>query len=226
MRPITILLSLALTFSYAPTHAGMSERAHDTNATLELIATFVGGSYDNSTQIAAQEMAGLAPDTRGTPIHQVITPIKIAGFSGLQYFFQLGASKSTESIFSTGFYQFHTVSGLPLMTMYMFDDVNRFKNTHLTPEIFKAVTLNDVHTTKGCEFYLSVDTAKTQVKGEMKEDACFPTDRRTGKAMRHQDVLVIKDGEFWNDPAFYDLDNTVLMKNMSGDYQKQIRYAK
>jgi hypothetical protein len=227
MKPVTILLSLAIAFSATPTQARMNDKVHDDNATLALIATFVGGSYDNSAQIAAQVAADIPLKNRSMPIHQSITPAEIDAFDGLKYFYRLSSDKTPETIFNAGFYQFDNdpESGVIVMKMYIFNDMTQFTTAPVSLERLKAVTPDDVHTTKGCEFYLSINDDVSSIEGVMKENACFPISRVSGVKMQHKDTLVIKRGEFWNDPAFYVLDGNVLMKNMSGNFQKQVRYT-
>ena len=195
------------------------------DATMTLIQAWIGGTYDNSAQIAEDEAKNLPADKGHMPLHQIVEPVTIAGFEGLTYFQQLTNDGTTNTLLGVGIYQFQPdlETGTVKMRFHMFDDAEQFVDAHLNPAKLNGVTLADVHSSDGCAFYFSKNEDGSQIKGVMREPGCYPISRSTGKKIHHIDELIIKPGEFWNNARYYDLDGNLLFGNSTGEYAKQMR---
>ena len=226
LRFLFALTALCLAANVALAKPDTADNAVDNAArTLALIDAWIGGTYDNSAQIATEVAAGIPEDEQGMRLHQVITPVRLTGFDGLTFYSQLTNDGMVDTLLAVGLYHFYpdADSERVVMSLRMFDDTVRFTDAHLEPERLQGVSPDDVHSTDGCEFYLSANADGTQVEGAMKEHSCFPVSRRTGQRLMHVDELIIKPGEFWNNARYYDLDGNFLFGNARGGYQKQIR---
>ena len=219
--PALSLLALGLTACEPNT----DYQAAEIDATMTLIQAWIGGTYDNSAQIAEDEAKNLPADRRHIPLHQIIEPVTIAGFEGLTYFQQLTNDGTTDTLLGVGIYQFRPdmETGTVKMRLYMFDDAEQFVDAHLDPAKLDGVTFADVHSSDECAFYFSKSEDSSQIKGVMGEPGCYPISRSTGKKIHHIDELIIKPGEFWNNARYYDLDGNLLFGNATGEYAKQIK---
>jgi hypothetical protein len=149
----------------------------------------------------------------------------IEGFDGLSYVQQLTNDGTTDTLLGVGIYQYRPdpETGMVIMRFHMFNNSERFVNAHLEPAKLQRVSLDDVHSTAGCEFYFSRSGDGLQLKGVMGEPGCYPISRSMGKKIHHIDELIIRPGELWNNARYYDLDGTQLFGNTTGEYAKQIR---
>ena len=223
MRNIFLLALSAL--ALAACERNVDDQATDIGATMALIEAWVGGTYDNSPQVTKDEAKNLPADKRQMPLHQVVEPVTIKGFDGLTYFQQLTNDGTTDTLLGVGIYQYRPDpnTGTVIMRLHMFNDSEQFVNAHLDPAKLEGVSLDDVHSTAGCEFYFSISEDGSQLKGVMGEAGCYPISRSMGKKIHHIDELIIRPGELWNNARFYDLDGTQLFGNTTGEYAKQIR---
>lgn len=223
MRFLLALSSLALVLTACEPNT--DDQAGEIDATLVSIEAWVGGSYDNSAQVAEDKANNLSADEIHMPMHQIVEPVTIAGIDGLTYFQQLTNDGTTDTLLGVGIYQYRPdpETGTVIMRLHMFNNSEQFVNAHLDPEILEGVSLDDVHSTAGCEFYFSKSEDGSQLKGVMGEPGCFPISRSMGKKIHHIDELIIRPGELWNNARYYDLDGTQLFGNTTGEYAKQIR---
>ena len=221
MRYFLIFLILVLAM---PACATSDE---DIDRTMELIDDWLGGTYDNSSQIAAEIDKNVPEENRHMPLHQVIMPVTIDGFDGLLFYQQLSNDGTTDTLLGVGLYHYYPdpVSGQVMLRFRMFNDTERFTNAHLDPSVLKSVALEDLHWTEGCEFYFSRNADDSELIGVMKENTCQPVSRRTGQKIRHVDELVIKPGQFWNNARYYDFSGNLIFGNATGEYLKQVRIA-
>lgn len=223
MRFLLALSSLALVLTACEPNT--DDQAGEIDATLASIEAWVGGTYDNSAQVAEDKANNLSADEIHMPMHQIVEPVTIAGIDGLTYFQQLTNDGTTDTLLGAGIYQYRPdpETGTVIMRLHMFNNSEQFVNAHLDPEILEGVSLDDVHSTAGCEFYFSKSEDGSQLKGVMGEPGCFPISRSMGKKIHHIDELIIRPGELWNNARYYDLDGTQLFGNTTGEYAKQIR---
>lgn len=210
--------------SFDATADGNSQNDNN-QITLNLIKEWVGGTYDNRAQVETDISNDVPQDERFMPMHQIVTPVDVKAFDGLTYFSQLSNDGTTDTILGVGIYHYHidAESGQVTMRLYMFNDVENYTNAHLDLAKLEAVTLDDVHSTEGCGFYLTLAEDKSHIKGEMKENSCYPISRSTGNKIQHLDELMIKPGELWNNARYYDLEGNQLFGNVTGEYAKQVR---
>lgn len=194
-------------------------------ATMALIQTWFGGTYDNTAQVADDKAKNLPADKIHMPLHQIVAPVEIEGFDGLTYYQQLTNDGTTDTLLGVGIYQFRPdpATGTVKLRFHMFNDAEQFVDAHLDPTRLKGVTLDDVHSTDGCVFYFLKSEDGSQVKGVMGEPGCYPISRSTGKKIHHIDELIIRPDEFLNNARYYDLDGKLLFGNATGEYAKQVR---
>ncbi len=223
MRFLPTLLLLALALIACERNA--DDPAAEIDAIMALIEAWVGGTYDNSTQVAEDKANNLSADEVHMPMHQIVEPVTIESIDGLTYFQQLTNDGTTDTLLGVGIYQYRPdpETGTVIMRLHMFNNSEQFVNAHLEPAKLEGVSLDDVHSTAGCEFYFSKSEDGSQLKGVMGEPGCYPISRSMGRKIHHIDELIIRPGELWNNARYYDLDGTQLFGNTTGEYAKQIR---
>ena len=219
--PALSLLVLGLTAC----ERSADDQANEIDATMALIKAWVGGTYDNSAQVAEDATKELPAEKRQIPLHQIVEPVTVEGFDGLTYFQQLTNDGTTNTLLGVGIYQYRPdpETGTVIMRLHMFNDSEQFVNAHLNSTKLEGVSLDDVHSTAGCEFYFSKSEDGSQLKGVMGEPGCYPISRSMGRKIHHIDELIIRPGELRNNARYYDLDGTQLFGNTTGEYAKQIR---
>jgi hypothetical protein len=223
MRFLLTLSLLALGLTACERSA--DDQAGEIDAIMASIEAWVGGTYDNSAQVAEDEAKNLPAGKRQMPLHQIVEPVTIDSIDGLTYFQQLTNDGTTDTLLGVGIYQYRPdpETGTVIMRLHMFNNSEQFVNAHLDPAKLEGVSLDDVHSTAGCEFYFSKSGDGSQLKGAMGEPGCYPISRSMGKKIHHIDELIIRPGELWNNARYYDLDGTQLFGNTTGEYAKQIR---
>jgi len=223
MRNIFLLALSAL--ALAACERNVDDQAGATDVIMASIEAWVGGTYDNSAQVAEDKANNLAADEIHMAMHQIVEPVTIEGIDGLTYFQQLTNDGTTDTLLGVGIYQYRPdpETGTVIMRLHMFNDSEQFVNAHLNPTKLEGVSLDDVHSTAGCEFYFSKSEDGSQLKGVMGEPGCYPISRSMGRKIHHFDELIIRPGELWNNARYYDLDGTQLFGNTTGEYAKQIR---
>ena len=219
--PALSLLVLGLTAC----ERSADDQANEIDATMALIKAWVEGTYDNSAQVAEDATKELPAEKRQIPLHQIVEPVTVEGFDGLTYFQQLTNDGTTNTLLGVGIYQYRPdpETGTVIMRLHMFNDSEQFVNAHLNSTKLEGVSLDDVHSTAGCEFYFSKSEDGSQLKGVMGEPGCYPISRSMGRKIHHIDELIIRPGELRNNARYYDLDGTQLFGNTTGEYAKQIR---
>jgi hypothetical protein len=219
--PSLLLLVLGLTAC----ERGADVQANEIDATMALIKAWVGGTYDNSAQVAEDATKKLPAEKRQIPLHQIVEPVTVEGIDRLTYFQQLTNDGTTDTLLGVGIYQYRPdpETGTVIMRLHMFNDSDQFVNAHLNPTKLEGVSLDDVHSTAGCEFYFSKSEDGSQLKGVMGEPGCYPISRSMGRKIHHIDELIIRPGELWNNARYYNLDGNQLFGNTTGEYAKQIR---
>ncbi len=217
-----------LLFGFCLTQAAVSADNMNSSQVMEdvlaLIQDWVGGTYDNSAQLAA-DVANTVPDNKKhTPHHQILTLVTINDFDGVTFFAQSGDG-ATEAVLGAGLQHFYpdSDSGMVKMRFHFFKESKRFIDAHLDLSILESVTLDDVRFNEGCEFYLSKSEDGSELRGAMKEDSCYFTSQANGQKIHHIDELVIRPGEYWNNARFYDLNGNFLHGNVSDDFVKTVR---
>jgi len=219
------LLRLLVALGLLAFQARADQQADNIDATLALIKAWLGGTYSNQAQVAADAAADLPQERRHMPLHQVIVPVSIGALDGLTYFDQLSGDGTDKTIMSVGIYQFtpDPKTGTVRMRLLMFKDSERFADAYRKPEELDAVTLDDLRWTDGCEFFLTASEDASEIRGGMQESSCFPVSRVTGEKLRHVDELVIMPTQIWNKARYYDMDGNLLFGNSTGEFAKQVR---
>jgi hypothetical protein len=225
MRIVLVLGVLAFCVMPLAGFSASQKQTDPMEATLELIQEWVGGTYDNSAQVASDVTNNVSEDKRFTPLHHIIVPVQLDAFEGLTYFSQLSNDGTTDTLLGAGIYQFRAdeESGKIVMRYYVFNNGAMYTGAHLDLSKLDGLTPDDVHYNDGCQFYLTSSEDGTQISGVQPEDSCYPISRATGKKIRHVDVFIVRPGELWNDAKYYDLDGNLLFGNKADDYQKQVR---
>jgi hypothetical protein len=228
MRYMIALLFMGSFLTTTAIGADNQDQAGELEATMALIANWLGGVYDNSAQVTADEVNNVPQDERHMPIHQIVVPVTIDGFDGLMFFQQLSNDGTVETILQVHLYQYrvHPESGTVTRRLHLFNDEERFVNAHLDISKLDGLTLDDVHSPEGCDYYYSLSEDGSQIQGLMKaEPGCFPIHPETGEKIHHIDELIIRPGEIWNNATYYDLEGNLLYGNLSGEYQKMVLIA-
>ncbi len=197
----------------------------DAQATLDLVKEWIGGTYDNRAQVDSDVANNVPQDERFMAMHQIVTPVDVKAIDGITFFSQLTNDGTTDTILGIGIYQYYidAESGQVAMKLHIFNENESYANAHLDLAKVEAVTLDDVHSTEGCGFYLTLAEDKSHIKGEMRENSCYPISRSTGTKIQHLDELMIKPGELWNNARYYDLEGNQLFGNVTGEYAIQVR---
>ncbi len=224
MRHLAAFLAL---FAFAAP-AVVAQEAGEIEVTLELIKEWLGGTYDNSAQVEMDIANNVPADERFISIHQIVMPLEIEGFDGLMFFQQLSNDGTPDTLLQVHLYQYEPDpdSGMVRRRLHLFNDENRYINAHLDLSKFDGLTMDDVHppdTSGGCDYHFSPSDDRTELIGVMMGEGCFPIHPETGQKIQHIDELIIKDGQIWNNPTYYNLDGNLLFGNVTGDYQKQVR---
>jgi len=223
MRYLTVLSLFILGLTACEPAAEIP--SDEIDATMALIQSWFGGTYDNSAQVAAEEANNLPADKIHMALHQIVEPVTVEGFDGLTYYQQLTNDGTKDTLLGIGIYHFQPdpSTGTVKLRLHMFNDSEKFVDSHLDKSKLDEVTLDDLHSSEGCAFYFSKSEDGAQVKGVMGEPGCYPISRSTGKKIHHIDELIIQPDELWNNARYYDLDDNLLFGNATGEYAKQVR---
>ena len=165
MRFLPTLSFLALALTACERNA--DDQVGKIDTMMKSIESWTGGTYDNSAQIAEGEAKNLPTEKRHIPLHQIVLPVSIEAFDGLTYFQQLTNDGTTDTLLGVGIYQFRPdpKTGTVKLRFHMFNNSEQFVDAHLEPAKLEGVSLDDVHSTAGCEFYFSKSEDGSQLKG-------------------------------------------------------------
>ncbi len=96
MRFLTALSLIALGLSACEPNTG--DQAGEIDAIMASIEAWVGGTYDNSAQVAEDKANNLSADEMHMPMHQIVEPVTIESIDGLTYFQQLTNDGTTDTL--------------------------------------------------------------------------------------------------------------------------------
>ena len=198
-------------------------QTHTLDQTLALIDDWLeDGMYNTSAQVDAEEAANLPDDQRHRLMYQLFKRVEIEGIDGVTYFQQGSSDGTVDTTFRAGILQFFIdeKAGAVRQRELNFKDVAAFVDAYKDPSKIAAITENDYMFDAGCDFYLNVNEAGTEILGPMPEGTCRLPKEQFGQELIAVDEVVIKPGEFWFLGTYVDTQGNVMWGNETGELNK------
>ena len=207
-----------------PAHAAPDDVA----TMMRLLPQWLGGHYSTQAQYDADQASNKPESEKHRRMFQLLQRVDLPGFEGLVVFEQ-GSTEGTtdpEQIWRAGFLQFIPDPGHGVVRQreLHFKDDKPFRNAHLTPSKFKAVTADLLTWDEACDFLLTLSANKREISGPIPAKSCKVVNPGTGKTMYADDRIVVKSGEFHFLGRYRDEDGRVVWGNESGELNRLVRF--
>jgi hypothetical protein len=197
------------------------------NDALELVQQWVQGNYNNIAQAEADITAALPAQLSHRPMHQLFVPIEVPGINGYIVFQQssMDGSENPAMIFRHGLMQYFpdTETGVLRQRELYFKDPEAYKNSHRNPAILQSITLDDMTSDEGCDFYLEANEAATIVSGPLIEGACVLFNQGLQKNLYADDLVEITATEYRFRGRYIDEAGKVMWGTESEELNQLIR---
>lgn len=190
---------------------------------LALMMAWFPGEYDNYEQVWQQEVDGLKPEERHEHIHHIFLPVDAPAFEGEIYFVKQYMDGDYDDVYRQRMYQFTTddAEGAIRLTIYRFLDEQKYRYADQNPELMKALTVEEVKTSPGCEVYWKL--SGEHFDGYM-HDTCGFTSPQSGQWIRITDSLKLTNNAIWiGDKAFDEQGNKVFGRDEQ-HVNRKVRY--
>ena len=193
--------------------------------TMKLIDEWVvDGMYDSSAQAEA-DIANNVPDNlKHRLIYQVFHQVEIDWLDGITLFQQGSSDGTAETTNRAGIMQFFSdpESGTVRQRELNFVTVEDWVDAYKDPERIAAITAEDVKFDEGCDFFLIVSDDGSEIRGPMKDNACFLPEEQFGMKLVAQDKVVIRPNEFWFWGRYVDDNGEVMWGTESDELNKLV----
>ena len=114
---------------------------------LELVQMFPG-HYDNTAQVQADMAKGVQPPHEALALD--IVPIEAVMIGENVFYVQESIAGDPKRVLGQKIVMFGVVKKKIVQTDFALAEPNRWRNGQNTPDLFKAMMTQDVHSTKGC----------------------------------------------------------------------------
>jgi hypothetical protein len=139
----TALSALMLAATSATASAG--ERPE---ALLQELVQMLPGHYENAAQVQAETAQGIAAPHEAVVLD--IVPIDAIMIGDNVFYVQESIAGDPNRVLGQKIMMFGVVKKDVVQTDYALADPQRWRNGQLTPDLFKGLMIQDVHTNKGC----------------------------------------------------------------------------
>lgn len=149
-------------------------------------------------------------------IHHIFAPVPTPALEGTTYFVKQYMDGDASKVYRQRLYQFipnHEKGALQL-NIYRFKDEAKYADAHLKPELYQALTKEEITTYPGCEVYWRFNGE--YFDGEMEHNACAIKSRRSGKMLYFNDTLRLTENEIWIADTATDEDGNYVFGNKAG----------
>jgi CpeT/CpcT family (DUF1001) len=195
MKTLTLLLALAFVFS-------QTISAKNLDDDLKLFTTWFDGRFDNFAQYYNdKENKAEHPHEQ---IHSIFKRVDLPQIGENVFFVQQYLEGDESKVYRQRLYNFTTDNAEKALklTIYNFDDENKFRNSHVDPSKLNGLKMANLTTPAGCEVYWKLNKTRDKFEGYMKKDGCKVLSKRSGKTIIITDDLFLTKDEIWiNDQA-------------------------
>ena len=185
----------------------------------------VDGVYDSSAQAEA-DIANEVPDNlQHRLMYQVFHQVEIDWLDGITIFQQGSSDGTLDTTNRAGLLHFFPdpESGTVRQREHNFITVEDWIDAYKDPAKIASITPEDVKFDEGCDFFLQVSDDGSEIRGPMKDNACFLPEEQFGMKLVAEDEVVIRPNEFWFLGRYVDEAGTVMWGTESDELNKLVR---
>lgn len=220
-----VIFCLALLASVAAAGASEPGTKADMDRTMQLVRTWVQGSYDNGAQVAAEVATDVPDGLKHRQMYQLFVPVEMPNIPGYTVYQQASVDGSTDPdrIVRNGVLQFirDDDTGTIRERELNFREPKRFHNAHLQAGSLADLTLDDFEWNPGCDFFLTAAADGSEVRGPI--GLCQI--EMGGQTLTADDEVVIRPDEFWFLGRYTNADGQIMWGNASDEHTKLARTA-
>jgi len=149
-------------------------------------------------------------------LHHIFAPIDTPALTGKTYFVKQYMDGDKSKVYRQRLYQFirNEEKGVLQLNIYRFNDEKKYASSHLTPELFNTLMLDELSTYNGCEVYWKY--TGSSFDGYMEHNACSVVSKRSGKTLYFNDTLRLFKDEIWIDDSAVDEDGKHIFGHKKG----------
>lgn len=149
-------------------------------------------------------------------IHHIFAPLSAPALEGKIYYVKQYMDGDPNKVYRQRLYQFlrNEDKGAVQLNIYRFKDEQKYTDAHLKPELFSALTTDEVMTFPGCEVYWTWNGAFFD--GTMGHNTCAIKSRRSGRMLYFNDTLRLTENEIWIADTAHDADGKRIFGNKAG----------
>jgi hypothetical protein len=149
-------------------------------------------------------------------IHHVFAPVDAPVLPGEIYFVKQYMDGDPSKVYRQRLYQFirNEDKAALQLNIYRFKDEAKYADSHLTPELFQRLSMDEVTTYKGCEVYWTFNGE--YFDGNMGKTSCAIKSKRSGKMLYFNDTLRLTNSEIWIADSATDEDGKYVFGNKKG----------
>jgi hypothetical protein len=130
------------------TLTGCASTEEKPDVTMQELVLMFPGHYDNSAQVEADIAHGVQPPHDALTLD--IIPIEAIMIGENAFYVQESITGDPKRVVGQKVVMFGVVKKDIVQTDYALNDPLRWRNGQLNPDLFKAMMVQDVHSTKGC----------------------------------------------------------------------------
>lgn len=205
--------------------AGAPPAADQLAVQMDTLLAWFPGEWDNHEQHWQQAKVEKVENPIER-IHHVFAPVEAPAIGAHTFFVKQYLDGDPSKVYRQRLYAFsrNDARGAIQLDIYAFNDERAFADAHLRPEILKALSLDQVRATKGCEVYWrwNID----HFIGEMEKDACRVNSPRLGRTIVINDTLMLSESELQISDVARDEAGNVIFGRPDGPPHKnrKVRY--
>lgn len=149
-------------------------------------------------------------------IHHIFAPVATPALNGETYFVKQYMDGDSNKVYRQRLYQFvrNEEKGAVQLNIFRFKDEAKYRDAHLTPELYQNLSTDEITTYPGCEVYWKWNGE--YFDGVMEKNACAIRSKRSGKMLYFNDTLRLTESEIWIADTAHDEDGNYVFGNKQG----------
>jgi len=199
--------------------------ADDPAETLSLIRQWITpGYYDNQSQVAKDLELGLPDNLQHTAMFQLFVPVEMPNLEGAIYFQQSYLAADLATVIRAGLTQFvpdAEANAVRLRELHFEIEEDHY-DAYKTPDVLAPLTLADLWWDEGCDFFLTTNEDKSEIRGIITQGACRLDSDMFDMELMAQDEVVIRPGEFWFWGRYVDAEGNVMWGTESDELNRLV----